>query len=279
MKKTLVIIDLNNFIYRAFFGIQQPLKTPDGKLVNAVYGTFNMLHRIFTDLKPHSVVAALDSRSSSRKEEYAEYKSTRSKMPDDLRHQIPMVHEMLESMGVQMVMEEGLEADDLIYNLCLEAKDFDEVYICSSDKDLMQLVNDKVKVYDSMKQKTYDRAGVIEKFGVAPEQVVDFLSLLGDASDSIPGVKGIGEKGAVKLLQEFGSLDNIYARIQEVKPEGIKNKLIAGESDARISYKLASLRTTKTSLVLNPWVMDKTKVHPLLTKWNMKSALFKLQDM
>jgi DNA polymerase-1 len=279
MKKTLVIIDLNNFIYRAFFGIQQPLRTPKGELVNAVYGTFNMLHRILTDLKPHSVVAALDSRTSNRREEYSDYKSTRSKMPDDLKHQIGMVHQMLECMGVQMVMEEGLEADDLIYNLCLEANDFDEVYIASSDKDLMQLVNDKVKVYDSMKQKIYDRAGVIEKFGVAPEQVVDFLSLLGDASDSIPGVKGIGEKGAVKLLQEYGSLDNIYARIQEVKPEGIKNKLIAGEADARMSYQLASLRKTKTSLLLNPWVMDKAKITPLLTEWNMKSCLYKLQGM
>ena len=279
MKKTLVIIDLNNFIYRAFFGIQQPLKTPEGVLVNAVYGTFNMLHRIFEDLKPHSVVAALDSRSSNRKEEYSDYKSTRSKMPDDLRHQIPMIHQMLEAMGIQTVIEEGLEADDLIYNLCLEHKEFDEVYICSSDKDLMQLVNDKVKVYDSLKQKTYDRAGVIEKFGVAPEQVVDYLSLLGDASDSIPGVKGIGEKGAAKLLQEFGSLDNIYSRIQEVKPEGIKNKLILGEADARMSYQLASLRKTKVTPVLVSWVMDKTKVAPLLTQWNMKSALFKLQGM
>lgn len=279
MKKTLVIIDLNNFIYRAFFGIQQPLKTPEGVLVNAVYGTFNMLHRIFEDLKPHSVVAALDSRSSNRKEEYSDYKSTRSKMPDDLRHQIPMIHQMIEAMGIQTVIEEGLEADDLIYNLCLESNEFDEVYICSSDKDLMQLVNDKVKVYDSLKQKTYDRAGVIEKFGVAPEQVVDYLSLLGDASDSIPGVKGIGEKGAAKLLQEFGSLDNIYAKIQDVKPEGIKNKLIVGEADARLSYKLASLRKTKVTPVLVPWVLDKTKIAPLLTQWNMKSALFKLQGM
>lgn len=279
MKKTLVIIDLNNFIYRAFFGIQQPLKTPEGQLVNAVYGTFNMLHRILVDLKPHSVVAALDSRTSTRKEEYADYKSNRSKMPDDLRPQIPLIHQMLESMGVQMVMEEGLEADDLIYNLCLESQDFDEVYIASSDKDLMQLVDDKVKVYDSMKQKVYDRAGVIEKFGVAPEQIVDYLSLLGDSSDSIPGVKGIGEKGAVKLLQEYKSLDGIYANIQSVKPDGVKNKLIAGENDAKLSYQLASLRKTKTSLILTPWVMDKTKITLLLNSWNMKSALFKLQGM
>lgn len=277
--KKLVIIDLNNFIYRAYFGIQQPLKTPSGQLVNAVYGTFNMLHRILTDLQPHCVVAALDSRKSDRKEEYADYKSNRSKMPDDLRPQIPMIHSLLEKMGVQMVKEEGLEADDLIYSLCHSATEFDQIYIASSDKDLMQLVNDKIKVFDSMKQVTYDRAGVINKFGVAPEQIVDYLSLVGDSSDSIPGVKGIGEKGAAKLLAEFKTLENMYDQIETVKPEGTKQKLIAGKDSAFLSKQLATLRLCQTSLVLNPWTFNKAEVGALLTEWNMKSAYNKIYSM
>lgn len=277
--KKLVIIDLNNFIYRAYFGIQQPLKTPEGQLVNAVYGTFNMLHRILTDIKPHSVVAALDSRKSDRKEEYADYKSNRSKMPDDLRPQIQMIHDLLSKMGVQMVKEEGLEADDLIYSLCEESKDYDEVYIASSDKDLMQLVNDKIKVYDSMKQVTYNKEAVVEKFGVLPSQIVDYLSLVGDSSDSIPGVKGIGEKGAAKLLSQFCTLENLYDKIEEVKPDGVKEKLKTGKDSAFLSKQLASLRLCKTSLELKPWVFNKADVSPLLTAWNMKSALFKLQSM
>lgn len=277
--KKLVIIDLNNFIYRAFFGIQQPLKAPNGQLVNAVYGTFNMLHRIIEDLKPHTVVAALDSRKSDRKEEYSDYKSTRSKMPDDLRHQIPMIHQMLEKMGVQMVVEEGLEADDLIYSLSLQANDFDEVYIASSDKDLMQLVNHKIKVYDSMKQKIFDTAAVIEKFGVEPSQIVDYLALVGDTSDSIPGVKGIGEKGAAKLLNQYKTLEALYEQIDSVKPDGVREKLKAGHSDAILSKQLASLRLCKTSLVLIPWQINKEAVTPLLVEWNMKSAISKLSSL
>lgn len=277
--KKLVIVDLSNIVYRAFFGLQQPLKTPEGVLVNAVYGTFNMLFSTISDLKPDSIVVALDSRKSDRKEEYADYKSNRSKMPDDLRPQIPMVHEMLSKMGIQMVEEPGLEADDLIYSLVESGKDFDQIYILSGDKDLMQLVNEKVKIYDSMKQKIYDRQSVIEKFGVTPEQIVDFLSILGDSSDMIPGVPGIGEKGASKLLATYGSLDNIYNQIDSVKPDGIKNKLIAGKESAYLSQSLAKLRLAKTDLSIMPWVLNKSEIIELLTKWNMKSAIGKISTL
>lgn len=277
--KKLVIVDLSNIVYRAFFGLQQPLKTPEGVLVNAVYGTFNMLFSTISDLKPDSIVVALDSRKSDRKEEYSDYKSNRSKMPDDLRPQIPMVHEMLSKMGIQMVEEPGLEADDLIYSLVESGKSFDQIFILSGDKDLMQLVNDKVKIYDSMKQKTYDRASVIEKFGVTPEQIVDYLSIVGDSSDMIPGVAGIGEKGASKLLATYGSLDNIYNQIDSVKPDGIKNKLIAGKESAYLSQNLAKLRLAKADLVINPWILNKAEVIELLSKWNMKSAIGKISSL
>ena len=277
--KKLVIIDLNNFIYRAYFGIQQPLKTPQGQLVNAVYGTFNMLHRILTDIKPDVVVAALDSKKSDRKEEYSEYKSNRSKMPDDLRPQIPMIHELLKAMGVQMVEESGLEADDLIYSLCMQAQAFDQVFVASGDKDLMQLVNDKIKVYDSMKQVVYDEKAVIEKFGVGPSQIVDYLAIVGDTSDCIPGVKGIGEKGAAKLLIQYGNLDQIYESVENIKPDGVREKLKAGKESAFLSRSLASLRLCKTSLELVPWVMNKNEANELLSKWNMKSAINKLSSV
>lgn len=278
--KKLVIIDLNNFIYRAFFGIQQPLKTPEGVLVNAVYGTFNMIHRIMTEIKPDYIVAALDSKTSKRKEEYAEYKSTRSKMPDDLRHQIPMIHELIKAMGIQTVIEDGLEADDLICTICKhEEVNFDRIFIASGDKDLMQLVNEKVFIYDSMKQIIYERANVIEKFGVAPEQIVDYLSIVGDSSDCIPGVKGIGEKGAVKLLKQYGSLENIYNHMDAISPAGLKDKLTNGRFSAFLSQNLARLRMANSKPELIPFVLDKEKAKETLSKWNMKTAINKINEI
>ena len=277
--KKLVIIDLSNIIYRAFFGLQQPLKTPEGVMVNAVYGTFNMIYSMISDLKPDSIVAALDSRKSDRKEEYAEYKSNRSKMPDDLRPQIPMIHDLLTAMNIQMVEEPGLEADDLIYSLVEQGKHFDQIFIISGDKDLMQLVNDQVKIYDTMKQKTFNRESVFEKFGVSPEQIVDYLSIVGDASDCIPGVNGIGDKGAAKLLATYGSLDKIYEAIETIKPDGLKAKLIAGKESAYLSQNLAKLRLAKTSIEILPWVLNKDLALAPLTKWNMKSAIAKIKEL
>lgn len=274
--KKLVIIDLNNIIYRAYFGIQQPLKGPDGKLINAVYGTFNMIYNIISELKPTAIVAALDSRKSDRKEEFEYYKSNRSKMPDDLRHQIPMINELLKALNIQTVEESGLEADDLIYSLVEEGSLFDQIYIISGDKDLMQLVNDRVFIYDSMKQIKYTKDEVIKKFGVNPNQIVDYLSLVGDSSDSIPGVTGIGEKGAVKLLQEFSTLENLYEHIDTVKPAGVQKKLLDGKKDAFLSKSLAVLRKAKTSIIIEKWNLDKAKATEKLQSWNMRSAVDKI---
>ena len=143
----------------------------------------------------------------------------------------------------------------------------------------MQLVNDQVKIYDSMKQKTFDRQAVIEKFGVAPEQIVDYLSIVGDSSDSIPGVAGLGEKGATKLLAAYGSLDGIYTHIDEIKPDGVKNKLIAGKESAYLSQSLAKLRLAKTSISILPFELEKEDTLKLLTEWNMKSAISKINAL
>jgi DNA polymerase-1 len=277
MKKTLVIIDINNFTYRAYYGIQQPLTAPDGTPVNAVFGVFNMLHRLINKVNPTHVIVTKDSKVSLRKEQYPEYKSNRQKMPEDLSKQIELINEMLDLMGLQFLEISGYEADDLINSLAKNLKsEFEEIYIASTDKDLMQLVCSNVFCIDTMKDKIYAHNDVIEKLGVDPSQIVDFLALLGDASDNIPGVKGVGEKTAIKLLKDNQSLDGIYQNISKL-PEGkLKANLIQEESTARLSYSLAKLKDVEISLELQNFSKDYRKLVPFFTKLNMKSLLSKI---
>jgi DNA polymerase-1 len=277
MKKTLVIIDINNFTYRAYYGIQQPLTAPDGTPVNAVFGVFNMLHRLINKVNPTHVIVTKDSKVSLRKEQYPEYKSNRQKMPEDLSKQIELINEMLDLMGLQFLEISGYEADDLINSLAKNLKsEFEEIYIASTDKDLMQLVCSNVFCIDTMKDKIYAHNDVIEKLGVDPSQIVDFLALLGDASDNITGVKGVGEKTAIKLLKDNQSLDGIYQNISKL-PEGkLKANLIQEESTARLSYSLAKLKDVEISLELQNFSKDYRKLVPFFTKLNMKSLLSKI---
>jgi DNA polymerase-1 len=277
MKKTLVIIDINNFTYRAYYGIQQPLTAPDGTPVNAVFGVFNMLHRLINKVNPTHVIVTKDSKVSLRKEQYPEYKSNRQKMPEDLSKQIELINEMLDLMGLQFLEISGYEADDLINSLAKNLKsEFEEIYIASTDKDLMQLVCSNVFCIDTMKDKIYAHNDVIEKLGVDPSQIVDFLALLGDASDNIPGVKGVGEKTAIKLLKDNQSLDGIYQNISKL-PEGkLKANLIQEESTARLSYSLAKLKDVEISLELQNFSKDYRKLVPFFTKLNIKSLLSKI---
>jgi DNA polymerase-1 len=276
--KKLVIIDINNFIYRAYFGIQQRLTAPDGTPVNAVFGTFNMIHRLIKDQKPTAVIVAKDSRESKRKELYPEYKQNRSKMPEDLIKQIKLIHEMLGLMNFFIMESPGYEADDIIHSVVNKYHEsYDKILIASSDKDLMQLVDDKVNCIDTMKDKVYGTGEVSVKLGVNPNQVVDFLALLGDSSDNIPGVKGIGEKTAVKLLKEYGSLDGLYLNIQKLPDGKAKSNLIEHEAMARLSYSLAQLKTVTTVDEIPEFCNEfKPELKDFLLKLNMKSAITKL---
>ena len=276
--KKLVIIDINNFIYRAYFGIQQRLTAPDGTPVNAVYGVFNMIHRLLLNLQPTTVVVAQDSRQSLRKELYPQYKENRSKMPEDLIKQVSIINDMLKFMNLTLIESPGYEADDIVNSLVKSFhSQFDEIYIASGDKDLMQLVDSKVKCVDTMKDKIYGISDVEEKLGVNPKQVLDFLALLGDSSDNIPGVKGVGEKTAVKLIKEYGSINELYKKIDQL-PEGkLKEKLTAQESEARLSYNLAQLKLVQLPDSLPLYSKETSpELIQLLEKLNMKSSLSKL---
>ena len=203
-KKRLIIVDVSNFIFRAFFAIR-PLNAPDGTPVNAVYGMFTMLLKLLADHQPTHIFLARDTKGGSfRNQLYDQYKANRSAPPEDLIPQFALIDKLISRMNLPTFSHDNFEADDIIGSACVQWKDqFDEIFIASGDKDLMQFVGGNTKLLDTMKDKLYSPDDVEEKMGVRPEQIVDYLSIVGDASDNIPGMKGIGAVGAAKLLKEF----------------------------------------------------------------------------
>ena len=245
--RRLIVIDVSNFIFRAFFAIR-PLNAPDGTPVNAVYGVMNMFHRLITDMKPTHVVCARDTKGPSfRSEIYEDYKANRSDPPDDLIPQFGLIDTLLEKLHLPCIAMPGFEADDIIGTVVTKFQnDFDEILIASGDKDLMQFVNERVKMLDTMKEKTYGPQDVEDKMGVPPHQIVDYLSLIGDSSDNIPGVPGIGPKGASVLLKEFGTLEACLERADEVKAKKTQSSLKEHADLARLSKRLATIKVDLT---------------------------------
>ncbi|NBT58742.1 DNA polymerase I, partial [bacterium] len=243
MKSKLIIIDGSSYFFRAFFAIQH-LSNSKGFPTNAIYGFTNMLLKVLDVEKPEHLVIAFDTpKPSFRKEIYPEYKANRESPPEDLIKQIPEILKMVDAFRIKRMQLEGAEADDVIATLADRAvKAGYEVDIITGDKDLMQLVTDKITLYDTMKDKRVDPAGVVEKFGVKPEQVVDFLALMGDASDNIPGVTGVGEKTAAQLISEFGSLENLYANLDKIKQEKRRETLKNEKKIAFLSQELARVK-------------------------------------
>lgn len=252
--QTLYLIDISSFIFRAFYAVRE-LTAPDGTPVNAVYGVASMLGRLMDEAKPSHLVVVYDSKEPSfRKELYPEYKANRSAAPDLLIPQFDLIEELIKHMGIPSYRQSGVEADDLIATLAkrwLENNPLNRVVVVSGDKDLMALVSSKVQVWDTMKDKHYTPHEVIEKFGVNPDQVRDFLAIVGDASDNIPGITGIGPKGAELLLREFGTLDGIIAAAKAGKIKGKKStSIIEGEKLALLGVALASVAAIIPSLAL-----------------------------
>ena len=243
--KKLIIIDISNFIFRAFFAIR-PLHAPDGTPVNAVYGVLSMVHNIIQKYHPTHIVIAKDTKEGSfRKEIYTEYKANRSEPPDELIPQFALVDELISVLGLPEIKIARYEADDIIGSLAIQWKDhFDEILIASGDKDLMQFVAGPIKMLDTMKEKIYEREDVKEKMGVYPEQIVDYLALIGDSSDNIPGVPGIGPKGAQGLLEDFGNLEKILENVAVIKNKRCQTALGANRDKAIISQELAKIVTT-----------------------------------
>lgn len=242
--KKLIIVDISSFIFRAFFAIR-PMTAPDGTPVNAVYGVLTMLIKLLQNYQPTHIVLARDmSGGSFRNEIYDQYKANRGEAPEDLVPQFPVIEKLIDKMGIPERAIPNYEADDVIGSFATQFKDeFDEILIASGDKDLMQFVGDNVKMIDTMKDKIFDRQAVYEKMGVWPEQIVDYLSLLGDSSDNIPGVKGIGAKGAAKLLEDYKTLDEVLANVDKLTNKRAKTALEANGEDAHLSRKLVQIVT------------------------------------
>lgn len=242
-EKNLFIIDGSSYIFRAFYGIPH-LSNSSGKPTNAVYGFLKMIKNTLLTYKPEYIVITLDSKEETfRKKRYPQYKANRESMPEELSIQVPYIYQLIEALNIPCIRIPGIEADDIIATLKEKASNKDyRVTIISGDKDLMQLVDDKTIVLDTMKNKIYNEQGVIAKLGVAPKYVVDALSLMGDTSDNIPGVRGIGAKGAAKLVNEYGSLEDIYSNIESIKNKKQHDALIQYKEDAFLAKELINLK-------------------------------------
>ncbi|MBI5179756.1 MAG: DNA polymerase I, partial [Nitrospinae bacterium] len=235
-RKRLFIIDGAGYYYRAYYGIRQNLLSPGGVPTNATYGFARMFQRIIKDEKPDALAIALDSPEKTfRHEMYPAYKEHRQKMPEDLSAQIPYIERLIAAFRIPVLKKTGMEADDLIGAAAVHAeREGWEVAVVSGDKDLMQLVGPHIKMYDPLKDKWYGAEEVKDRFGVSPEHVVDVLALMGDASDNIPGVPGIGEKTAQALIAQYGSLDDLLKRADEIAKPKLKQSLIENADLARL---------------------------------------------
>ena len=245
----LYLVDGSSYIYRAFFALP-PLTGPNGLPTNAVYGFTTMLLKLLSEAKPDYAAVVFDAPGATFRDDlYADYKAHRPGMPDDLAAQVPWIHRVVAALGLRELAVPGVEADDVIASL-IAAQDGHalDCVIVTGDKDLMQLVGPGVRLWDSMRDRWIDSAAVQAKFGVPPERVVDIMALMGDPIDNIPGVSGIGEKTAVALIQAFGDLDGVLARLDAVTElplrgaKRIADRLRAEAATARLSRALASVR-------------------------------------
>lgn len=241
--KRIYLVDVSSLFFRAFYAVR-PLTSPKGVPVNAIYGFLSMVLKLMKDEKPDSVVFCYDRKEPSfRKDLYAEYKANRTEMPEDLVPQIPYIKKIADDLGIPSLERNGFEADDLIGSLVKIGRGAGaEVFIVSGDKDFAQLLEPHVWIYDTMKNLKIGPAEAREKWGVRPDQMIDFLALVGDSSDNVPGVHGIGPKGAQKLLEQFGDLDGIYAHLDEIKGS-THEKLKADRENAYLSRKLVTIVT------------------------------------
>jgi len=249
-KTPLVLVDGSSYLYRAFHALP-PLTNSKGKPTGAVKGVINMMRRLQKDYPESAIAVIFDAKGKTFRDDiYSDYKANRPPMPDELRSQIEPIHQIIKAMGMPLVSIEGVEADDVIGTYAVQASAQQQpVVISTGDKDIAQLVNEHISLVNTMTDTQLDRAGVIAKFGIPPELIIDYLALLGDKSDNIPGVPGVGEKTALALLQGLGGLESIYQRLDEVAGlefRGAKTmaaKLEEHRELADLSYTLATIKT------------------------------------
>ncbi|WP_217586942.1 DNA polymerase I [Lentibacillus saliphilus] len=283
MTNKLVLIDGNSILYRAFFAL--PLLNNDkGVYTNAVYGFTTMLFRILEKEKPTHILVAFDAgKTTFRHETYQEYKGGRQKTPPELSEQFPVMHEVLDAFGISHYQLSQYEADDIIGTLASQVDKDWKVTIVSGDKDLLQLVNDNVEVTLTKKGisdvETYTPEYMIEKMGIRPHQIIDYKALMGDSSDNIPGVPGVGEKTAIKLLKQFDTLSAVYDGLDQVKGKKLKENLDTHKADAFMSQELVTIkRDTPIDIQLEDIVYntyDSNKVNHMFKELGFKSLLTK----
>ena len=281
--KHLYLIDGSGFIFRAYYGYPL-MNREDGTPTNAVYGFCTMINKLINQTDADLVAVIFDkARRNFRNEIYPAYKANRDDAPENLIPQFKLIRQACKAYNIPMVEMDNYEADDLIATYAKMADDMGaEVSIISSDKDLMQLVNDNITMFDAMKNITIDRERVFEKFGVYPEQVVDVQSLAGDSSDNIPGVAGIGIKTASQLIEEFGDLENLLANAHTIKQNKRRQNLIDYADDARMSKKLVTLKNdVPIEVGLEHFTRkkyDKSELKEFLLENNFKRLLSKLDS-
>ena len=246
----LVLVDGSSYLYRAFHAFP-PLTNSAGEPTGAMYGVLNMLKSLISQVQPSHIAVVFDAKGKTfRDEMFEQYKSHRPPMPDDLRKQIQPLHDIIRALGIPLLVIEGVEADDVIGTLAVAAsKANQKVLISTGDKDMAQLVDDNIMLINTMNNTLLDREAVIEKYGIPPELIIDYLALMGDSADNIPGVAGVGEKTALGLLQGIGSMAEIYANLDKVAELPIRgakklgDKLLTEKEMADLSYRLATIKT------------------------------------
>ncbi|MFR9703944.1 DNA polymerase I [Aeromonas sanarellii] len=287
----LILVDGSSYLYRAFFASQQAdLRTSTGLPSGAVRVMANMMRSLRKQYPDSHVAVVFDAKGKTFRDDiYPEYKATRASMPDDLRSQVAPIHQMIKAMGFPFLMVEGVEADDVIGTLARQATEKQlPVLISTGDKDMAQLVSDHVTLIDTMKDVKTDREGVIEKFGVPPELIIDYLALMGDKVDNIPGMTGVGEKTALALLQGIGSIDQIAANLDKVAALGFRgskafaDKFREQEQQVRLSYVLATIKTdveleqSLEELELGP--IDKEALLAVYREYELRNLIKELES-
>ena len=277
-KPTLFIIDGSNNLYRAYYAIRN-LTNSDGFATNAVYGFTQMLRKLLKDHKPQNIAVAFDEgRETARTAQFEDYKKDRKPMPDDLSVQIPLLYEVLEGFRIPVIRASEWEADDFIGSLACSARDRGyQVVIATSDKDFFQLVGDGISFYHTGREVMYDAKNVEEVFGLPPEKVVDVMAIWGDAIDNIPGVPGIGEKGAKALIQQFGTLEGVYENLDQIKRASQRKSLEENRDKAFLSRDLAKIKCDlelaidfKTLTLDDP---DRAKLHDVFSRLEFASLM------
>lgn len=274
--KKLYLVDVSSIFFRAFYAVRS-LTSPTGMPTNAIYGFMSMIVKLLKEEKPDYLGFCYDLPTPSfRKEIYPDYKAHRTETPPDLIPQIPYIKKIVDALGIPSFEVEGYEADDIIGTLTeMGIKHHCQVVIVSGDKDFGQLVRSGVQIFDTMKDVRIDADGVKAKWGIRPDQFIDYLSLIGDTSDNIPGVEGIGAKTAEKLLNDYGNLDNIYKNIETIKSASLREKLLKGHDSAFLSKKLVTINTHIPIIdrleMLRPSAFKKEELLSLLRELNFKT--------